>query len=909
VYRSHFAFMSRPIVDSKGRNNSACFGFANTLLELLESRQPTHLAVAFDTKAPTMRHERFPEYKAQREEMPEDLANALPKVKELLAAMRIPVLEKDGFEADDIIGTLARQAEQQGYGEIYMVTPDKDYGQLVDAHTFMLKPGRKGGGMECLGVPEILEQWGIEDPRQVIDILGLMGDSSDNIPGVPGVGPKTAMKLIAEYGSVEKLLANAGEVKGKMSEKLREFEEQARLSRELVEINCEVPLEVQPDELERGERDDDALKAWLQELEFVSMGKRLFGEAAPAAGTGAGAVQGDLFDAGAGGFQAAPQLKTLEDVPHTYRLRKGPEDVPELLEALLKAERCCFDLETDSLDVRDTDIAGIAFCTRPGEGDYLALTPETQAEALAALEPFWRSESILKVGHNLKFDLGVLLAHGVEVNGPCMDTMIAHSLVDPEQRHGMDRLAANLLKYQPIPITDLIGPKGASQKSMRDLDPTEVCPYAVEDADITLQLADKLLPLLEEAGQKEVFETLEMPLLPVLTRMENEGICVDTGALSRLSEQQAEELRTLEEKIVEYAGQSFNLNSPKQLGQVLFDTLKLSEKPKKTKTGQYRTDEQTLQDLAGAHPIIDSILEYREIGKLKSTYVDALPKEIHPRTGKIHTHYLQTGAATGRLSSNHPNLQNIPIRTERGRAIRRAFIPQGEEFELLAADYSQVELRLMAHLSGDAGLCEAFKAGQDIHAATAAAVNDVSLEEVTGDMRRKAKMVNFGIIYGISPFGLSQRLKIPREEAGQIIDAYFEKYPGVKTFMDATVRACREQGYVETLSGRRRSIRDISSRNQTQRQAAERTAINSPIQGSAADLVKQAMLDVDRLLREENARTRLLLQVHDELVFDLHRDEADSLVPRIRSLMEDAIPLSVPVVVDTGRGGNWLEAH
>ena len=910
VYRAHFAFMTRPIVDSQGRNHSAVYGFTNTLLELLDSRNPSHIAVAFDTKAPTARHEMYPEYKAQREAMPEDLALAIPEVKRLLKVMNIPMIEKDGYEADDIIGTLARQAEAQGYDEIFMVTPDKDYGQLVDAHTMMYKPGRAGGEVEILGVAEICALWEIDRPEQVIDVLGLMGDSSDNIPGVPGVGPKTAKKLIGEYGSVENLLAHADEVKGKLSDKLKENDAMARLSRTLVEINCAVPLDLNPDDLVISPRDDEALKAFLQEMEFASIGKRLFGNvAAPAASPSGGPVQGDLFADAGSGFALADSLKTLADVKHTYRLIEKPEELPLLLARLSGFARCCFDLETDSLDVRSTDLVGIAFCSQPGEGDYVAMTAENQDEMLEALKPFWQNERILKIGHNLKFDLGVLYNHGIEVRGPFADTMIAHSLVDPEQRHGMDRLAASLLKYQPVPITNLIGPKGKSQKSMREVLAAEVCEYAVEDADITLQLFDKIMPLLKKSGQQEVYEKLEMPLLPVLMRMEAEGIRLDAASLAEISSELGARLEALKTQIFDLAGEHFNMNSPKQLGVVLFEKMKLSEKAKKTKTGQYSTNEQTLQGYAGTHPIIDAILEFRELDKLKSTYVDALPKEIHAQTGRVHTQYLQTGAATGRLSSNHPNLQNIPIRTERGREIRKAFVARGEGYVLLAADYSQVELRLMAHLSGDEGMCEAFRQGLDIHAATAAGVYGVALENVTSDMRRKAKMVNFGIIYGISAFGLAQRLAIPREEASEIIKAYFTKYPGVRRFMDQTVEDCREKGYVETMAGRRRAIRDIDSRNQTQRQAAERTAINSPIQGSAADMIKKAMIDIDALLKTGEWKSRLLLQVHDELVFDLWEAEAEHLMPKLQALMENALPLSIPVEVEMGMGQNWLQAH
>lgn len=906
VYRAHFAFVTRPILDSSGRNTSAVFGFTNTLLELLEKRNPTHIAVAFDTSAPTARHEMFPEYKAQRDAMPEELAAAIPEVKELLKTFRIPVLELDGYEADDIIGTLARQAESAGYEEVFMVTPDKDYAQLVDEHTFMYKPGRKGGEVEILGIPEIQSQWGIERPEQVIDILGLMGDSSDNIPGVPGVGPKTAQKLIAEFGSVDALLERVDEVKGKMREKLSANADMARLSRKLVVIDCAAPLEMGPDDLIRGERDDDALKALFARLEFNTIGKRIFGDGFSAPATqGGGALQGDLF---AAAEEAASNLKRLDDVKHTYRCVEDGAEISALAKMLSESPSVCFDLETDSLDKWSTGIVGLAFSAAKGEGAYVPVLPENEEAILELLKPFW-SSGVAKVGHNLKFDLGVLAAKGVEVEGPFADTMIAHSLLHPDQRHGMDRLAQTFLGYEPIPITDLIGPKGKGQKSMRDVPIAEVVPYAVEDADITLQLWEVFKPLLASSGQSKVFETVEMPLLPVLMRMEKEGIRLDVEALMDLSSTLGARLVELEKLVKDAAGHEFNLNSPKQLGVVLFDELKLSEKPKKTKTGQYKTDEQTLQALSGSHPVIDAVLEFRELGKLKSTYVDALPKEVHEKTGRVHTQYLQTGAATGRLSSNHPNLQNIPIRTEQGREIRRAFIPKESGVILLAADYSQIELRLMAHMSGDAGLREAFQEGHDIHQATAAKVYGVPLDEVTSDMRRKAKMVNFGIIYGISAFGLSQRLDVPRQEAAEIIDAYFTQYPGVKTYMEETIASCRKLGYVETMCGRRREIRDIDSRNRMVREGAERTAINTPIQGSAADMIKLAMIEVDAQLRAANTKTRLLLQVHDELVFDLVEEEAAEWIPKIRSIMEQAMPLDVPVLVEAGTGATWLEAH
>jgi DNA polymerase-1 len=915
VYRAHFAFVTRPILNSRGRNTSAIYGFTNTLLDLLDNRRPTHIAVAFDTHAPTPRHELYPDYKGQRDAMPEDIGAAIPDVKRLLAAFRIPVLEQDGAEADDIIGTLARRAEKEGFSEIYMVTPDKDFGQLVDEHTRVYKPGRQGNEVEIMGPAEVQAHWGIQRPEQVIDILALMGDSSDNIPGVPGVGPKTAQKLIAEYDNLENLLAHSGDVKGKVGEKLLEFAEQARLCRRLAEINCAVALDLAPEDLRRGERDDPNLRALLAEFEFSSMGRRLFGDAfhlpRVAAAPAPEPVQGDLFaDTTPEALPPPPSdLKRLADVPHDYCRIDSAAALPEVLKALRHAERFCFDLETTGLDVLDTEIVAIALADKPGRGWLVAVTPETEAELIAALRPVLEDESLLKIGHNLKFDLAVLLSHGLEVKGPFADTMIAHFLLDPDQRHGMDALAVSLLGYQPIPISDLIGPKGREQRTMRDVAPELLTDYAVEDADVTLRLYETLMPRLDQSGQRAVFEKIEMPLLPVLTRMEHEGIALDVPALEALSKELGARLAEVELQVRELADEDFNLNSPKQLGVILFDKLKLAEKAKKTKTGQYSTDEQTLQTLVGAHPIVDAILEHREVGKLKSTYVDALPRQVSAKTGRVHTRYMQNGAATGRLSSIDPNLQNIPIRSERGREIRRAFVARGEGWKLLAADYSQIELRIMAHLSGDPGMLAAFAEGLDIHAATAARVYGVELADVSSEMRRKAKMVNFGIIYGISAFGLSQRLAIPRDEASEIIKAYFQQYPGVKTYMDRVVEDARTLGYTETLGGRRRYIRDITSRNNTLRQAAERTAINSPIQGSAADMIKLAMIRVDQLLRKDGIQTRLLLQVHDELVFDLRDDEADTLIPMIRREMEEAMPLSIPVVVDTGTGHNWLDAH
>ncbi len=903
VYRAHFAFITRPIVTSAGRNVSAIFGFANTLMELIDSRQPSHLAVAFDTSAPTPRHELYPEYKAQREAMPEDLAEAIPDVKRLLQAWGIPVLEKDGAEADDIIGTLATQASAAGFDEVWMVTPDKDFAQLVDDTVNIYKPGRKGGAPELLGVKEVCAEWEVERPEQVIDVLGLMGDSSDNIPGVPGVGPKTAKKLIGQYGSVDALLEHTAEIKGKMREKLEANADMARLSRQLVVINREVELPLAPADLKPGERQDEQLQGMFEEWEFRSIAKRLLGDGVSAP---AKASQGDLFEVESG---KAAGMKGLADVEHDYRMLADAGAVAEQVALWRKGSRICFDLETSSLDPLEAEIVAVALSDAPGRGWMVPAMGEQGAACLEALRELWLDEKLEKVGHNLKFDLSVLFARGFEVEGPFLDGMILHYLIDPEQRHGMDALAAQKLGYAPIPITDLIGPKGKDQKSMKDVPMDQMLDYAVEDADITLQLVELLLPELEKSGQLEVFQKIEMPLIPVLARMELEGIRLDSSALEAISMQLGSRLQELETRVKELAGEDFNLNSPKQLGVILFEKLKIAEKVKKTKTGQYSTSEQTLQGFAGRHEIVDAILEFRELGKLKSTYVDSLPKQVHARDGRVHTKYMQTGAATGRLSSVDPNLQNIPIRTEQGRAIRGAFVPRGEGYVLMAADYSQIELRLMAHLSGDPGMKSAFQEGQDIHSATASRVYGVPLEEVSSEMRRKAKMVNFGIIYGISAFGLSQRLAIPREEAGEIIRAYFKQYPGVKNFMSQVVEETREQGWVETLGGRRRRIRDIDSRNATQRQAAERVAINSPIQGSAADMIKRAMCQVDAELRRRKLRSRLLLQVHDELVFDLWTEEQEEVETLVKQIMEEAMPLDLPLLVEVGTGKTWLEAH
>ncbi len=923
VYRSYFAFIRNPMINSKGRNVSAIFGFLNSMLEIIDKQEPTHIAVAFDVSGPTFRHDEFPEYKAQREETPEEIRAAVPAIMEFLAAFNIPVLTKQGFEADDIIGTLARRAEKEGF-DTYMVTPDKDFAQLVDEHTFMVKPAKKGQDPEVLGVKEVLEQWGIEKIEQVIDILGMAGDAADNIPGIPGIGPKTAQKLIAQYGSLENLLEHTDELKGKQKENIKANVERAHLCKRLVTIHTEVPVDFDPDGLIRGELDEEKLGALFSEFEFTSFSKRLFGKAptpvahfAPPPPTDG---QGDLFAFAAANpppvVEEEPTYKTIDDIKHKYTLVQTAEDRQKLAKKLGAGSACCFDVETTGLDPRKDKLIGIAFALKPHEAWYVTLPPVlSTAEGLddgelqKALEPFaplFADEGIEKVGHNLKFDIAMMQAAGVEVKGKLFDTMIAHYLLDPDQRHGLDRLAGTHLGYAPVPITALIGEKKKEQISMLDVPLDKLSDYACEDADVTIQLKEMLEPQLVERELKEVFETIECPLIPVLVEMEANGVALDTAALGEISIKLAGKIAEYEKHVFELAGHEFNLNSPKQLGEVLFDEMHLVDKPKKTKTGQYKTNEEELQKLATDHEIIGTILDYRGATKLKSTYVDALPESISESTGRIHTSFNQAVTTTGRLASSNPNIQNIPIRTEQGQEIRRAFVAASDEFTLLAADYSQIELRIMAHLSGDEGMKQAFLSGEDIHTATAARVFGVELVDVTKEQRRRSKMVNFGIIYGISAFGLSQRLRIPRKEAAEIIENYFAQYPAVKTFMDGIIAGAKEKGYVETISGRRRHIRDINSANGTVRAASERYAINAPIQGSAADLIKIAMIRIEKMLRGK--KTKLLLQVHDELVFDLHKDEQD-LIPEIQKLMQDALPLSVPLIVDCGVGDNWLQAH
>jgi len=927
IYRAHFAFSKNPRINSKGLNTGVMLGFTNTLLEVLEKERPSHIAVAFDTKAPTFRHEQYTPYKANRLEQPEDITVSIPWVKEIVRAFKIPVLEMDGFEADDIIGTIAKKAEKELF-TVYMMTPDKDYGQLVDDHIFLYKPAFMGNGVDVMGPKQICEKWDIEHVDQVRDILGLMGDAVDNIPGIPGIGEKTAVKLLKEFGTVEGVVANADQLKGKQRENVENFGPQGILSKELATIKIDVPVDFDEVDLRYERFDEEKLRGIFSELEFRTLAVRLFKEGpvkkAPVA-TPAPA-QMDLFGAPASQpsiqfeegedeealtFAAPVVLDTIHSNAHNYHKIKGKAAIQELIGYLLLQKEICFDTETTDLDAMRAELVGLSFAYLEGEAYYIPVGPDSKEtqEVLELLRPVFENEAILKIGQNIKYDLLVLKNYGIEIKGTLYDTLLAHYLIEPEGKHGMDWLAQQYLQYKPVSITELIGKKGKGQGNMRDVDEDEATAYAAEDADITLRLKGKLDPILQSNGLKKLVEEVENPLIPVLTDMEFEGVRIDTGSLAELSVTLEQESKEIEKRVYELAGVRFNLASPKQLGEVLFEKLKLDPKAKKTKTGQYATGEEILSKMADEHEIAEAILEYRQMVKLKSTYVDALPTMINPKTGRIHTTYNQFVAATGRLSSINPNLQNIPIRTARGREIRKAFVPRDENHVLLSADYSQIELRLMAAFSQDESMLEAFRTGRDIHATTAAKIFKVSLDEVTTDMRRKAKTANFGIIYGISAFGLAQRLSIPRGEAKEIIDAYFTEFPAVKQYMDGAIEKARTQEFVETILGRRRYLRDINSRNMTMRGFAERNAINAPLQGSAADLIKVAMIHVQAWMKSKNLKSKLILQVHDELVFDAHKDEVELLKKEIPGLMANAIPLPVPIEVEVGVGLDWLQAH
>ncbi len=911
TYRAHFALVRSPRLTSGGLCTSAVFGVLNTLLDIIKREQPTHIAVAFDTREPTARHTLFPQYKAQRDAMPEDIAKQLPYIDRLFEAYNIQSIRMPGYEADDIIGTLAHEAAREGF-QVLMVTPDKDYDQLVTEDIFVMKPGRKGGEIEIAGVKEVLAKWEVERVEQVIDVLGMMGDASDNIPGIPGIGPKTAQKLIAQYGSLESLLAHSHELKGKQRERVEEFTEQAKLSKQLVTIQLDVPHTTDVYGLEMKSPDDKKLKALFSELEFDTLGKRMFGKTFSSAQNRATVVrekreqeiQASLFDS------LAEEL-TIRDVKHQYHVVRTPEKRQELLKLLHKQQEVCFDTETTGLDARSAFPLGIAFSFKKHEAYYVVCPPQQEAAqaVLDEFRPFFENTSIAKIGHNLKYDLTLLKWHGIQVRGTLLDTMLAHSMKEPEMRHGLDYLAKLYLNYKPIPITDLIGERGPEQKNMRDVPVEAIAEYAAEDADVTLQVAAAIRPDIEKQGVAQVCYDVECPLVPVLVDMEYEGIRLDTEALAAFSQKLVPEIAELQRRIFEAAGHEFNVDSPKQLGVVLYDELQLERNPKKTATGQYSTRETELLRLVGRHHIIDDILEYRNAVKLKSVYVDQLPTSVNPQTGRLHTHYSQTWTATGRMQSDNPNLQTIPVRKERGREIRAAFVPRDDEHLLLSADYSQIELRVMADLSGDDAMIEAFHNNADIHALTAAKVYKVDVEQVTREMRDKAKTVNFGIIYGISAFGLQQRLNIPRAEAQMLIENYFDKYPGVRAYIDRTIAFAREHGFVQTQTGRRRYLRDINSKSRTVAAVAERLAMNSPIQGTAADILKLAMIRVHSALREGSFKTKMLLTVHDEIVFDLHKSEQQTVVPVIRHAMEGALTMQVPLAVETGIGQNWLQAH
>ena len=921
IYRAYFAFSKSPRINSKGLNTSAMFGFTNTLLEVLNNEKPTHIAVAFDTSAPTARHVDFENYKAHRQEMPEDLCISIPYVKKLIRAFNIPVIELDGYEADDIIGTLAKRAEEEGF-HVFMMTPDKDYGQLVTEKVKMYKPAVFGNPAEVVGVEGILKKFDIKRIDQVIDILGLMGDAADNIPGIPGVGEKTAAKLLQEYDTLENVLANAGKIKGKLGEKVAANKEQALLSKQLATIILNVPVEWNEKSMKLEPPNEEELKELFADLEFRQLTKRVFGDPNAAATaekkTAAKSVQQDLFGNEILEPEESPAempdrqaLKTFNDIEHTYMLCDSKEKRKALIATLLQQKEFCFDTETTGIDANSAELVGLSISFKAHEAFYIPFTANyDEAHGLIAeFKPVFENENIAKVGQNLKYDIIMLRWYDVQVKGKLFDTMLAHYLIEPDQRHNMDFLAQYYLHYEPIPITKLIGEKKAGQLSMRTVPLDQIVDYAAEDADVTLQLKHILEPLLHKNKVFKLFDDVEVPLMNVLVKMETEGVRIDPDFLNLMSDELQSDIITVEDKIYEVCGLRFNIGSPKQLGDVLFDHLKIDEKAKKTKTGQYATGEEVLSKMEDKHPAIKLVLDYRELVKLKNTYVDTLPLMINPRTGRVHTSFMQTVAATGRLSSNNPNLQNIPIRTDRGKEIRKAFIARNDKFTLLSADYSQIELRIIAHFSEDASMIVAFKNKIDIHTATASKVYGVDIADVSGTMRRNAKMVNFGIIYGISAFGLSQRLNIPRKEAAEIIDNYFLQYPTIKTYMDESINRAREFGYVETLLGRRRYLRDINSANATVRGFAERNAINAPIQGSAADLIKVAMIDIDAAFTKENFRTKMTLQVHDELVFDVPDDELELVKPIIKLKMEGAIELKVPVDVEIGTGKNWLDAH
>lgn len=942
IFRAYYALIRSPRLTSKGKNTNAQFGFTNALVDLLNKQQPSHMAVCFDTHAPTERHTDYVEYKANRQEAPEDILEAIPDIKKIITGFNIPCIEKDGYEADDVIGTLSRQAAEAGY-EVYMVTPDKDYGQLVSDRVKIYKPGYQGGEVEILGPAEVCAKWNIKDVSQVIDILGLMGDAVDNIPGIAGVGEKTAAKLLAEYETIENILANADSIRGKLGEKIRDGRENAILSKKLATIITTVPIEFHEEDFRVKDWDRDKLREVFTELEFKTLGKRLLGDdfslvtpgRAPVEKVIPQGVQTDLFgnivetEEAPVAVKAAPKAvvvaddeeaavlsidKNIHNTPHRYEAVNDDAGIKKLVSLLMASEEVCFDTETTNIDANNAELVGMSFAVKPGEAFYVPCPADQQRtkEILSFFQPLFDDENKTWIGQNTKYDLLVLKWYGIEMKGRLFDTMLAHYVIEPDGKRGMDVLSAKYLGYEPVHIEELIGKKGKFQGNMRDVELEKICDYAAEDADITLQLKNVFTPLLKKKEVEKVFNEVENPLVQVLTDMEFEGVRIDTEFLNDYSKQLEAEAKTAEQNVYQQAGVKFNLASPRQLGEVLFDKLKLDPSAKKTKTGQYQTGEDVLLKLAAkGHTIVDDILAFRELTKLKSTYVDALPQLINPKTGRVHTTYGQAVAVTGRLASNNPNLQNIPVRTDRGREVRKAFIPRDKDHILLSADYSQIELRIVAAISGDTNMCNAFRNGKDIHTETAARVYGVEESGVTKEMRYKAKSVNFGIVYGQGAFGLADNLGISRTEAKEIIENYKKQFPGIQAYMDKTINFAREHGYVETLMGRKRWLRDINSSNFTVRGFAERNAINSPIQGTAADMIKLAMRRVYDAMKKEKMQSRMILQVHDELVFDARKSEVNELKPLILECMQQAMPLphDVPVIAECGEGENWLEAH
>ncbi len=919
VYRAYFSLAQSPRITSAGKNTNAQFGFTNTIYDLLKKEKPTHMAVVWDTHAPTERHTDFTDYKANRQEAPEDLLNAIPDVKRIIEGFNIANLELDGYEADDVVGTIALQMSEQDF-DVYMVTPDKDYGQLVRDHVFIYKPGYKGGTYEILGPKEVCEKWDIEHVGQVIDILGLMGDAVDNIPGIPGIGEKTASKLLKEYGTLENVLANAPYIKGKLGEKILAGSDSACISKKLATIITNVPIAYHIDDLKVDGWHADHLRAVFEELEFRALGRRILGEMSQLTGDHPVITQTDLFGnvvgaaaqvSGGADNSVGPHVDTVSNTPHEYILINSEAEVQAFLEKALQQEEICFDTETTGLDALQAELVGMSFSWKAHEAYYINCNDGAARKYIELLQPLFRKEDVLWIAHNLKYDLLVLKRYGVELTGPYFDTMVAHYDIEPDGKRSMDMLSIKYLNYEPVSIESLIGKKGKGQLNMRDVPLPQITEYAAEDADITFQLKQQLDPLLDKEDVRDLFEKVDNPLVRILADMEYEGVNLDVDFLRQYSSDLAITIQKAQQSVFEQAGVSFNLASPKQLGEVLFEKMQLDEKARKTKTGQYATGEDVLQKLRKKHKIVEDILVFRELSKLKSTYSDTLPVLLHPETGRIHTSYNQAVVVTGRLSSNNPNLQNIPIRTDNGREIRKAFIARDSGHILISADYSQIELRIVAAISGDENMITAFRENKDIHRATAARVYGVTESEVTSEMRRNAKAVNFGIIYGQSAFGLSETLGISRSEAKEIIDNYFEQYAAVKAYMNRSIDFAKEHGYVKTLMGRKIRLADINSANATVRGFAERVAINAPIQGSAADMIKMAMINIDRAMKAQRVRSKMILQVHDELIFDVLADEAEIMRTLIKENMENAmiLPNGVPVIAEAGMGKNWLDAH